>query len=177
MTERDQCDDSRAEPAENSESHEWREYGRQFQMSSRGYASFEKFQQAILDLRAALTSEERGLVQTWLEIGRRNVWISQAIDPPFTELSFRICRDFRDLADRLLSGNWSLGTAFALENICFINKINGGDEWLTIRGAVPFESITMQTFRESREAAETRLAETIGRIRRATDEQLRNLEY
>lgn len=176
MTERGQYN-SRAEPAEDSESHEWREYERQFQMSSRGYASFEEFRKAILDFRAALTSQERDLVQTWLEIGRRNVWISQAIDPPFTELSFRICRDLRELADRILRGNWSLGTAFTLENICFINKINGGDEWLTIREAVSFESITMQTFHESREEAEERLAATINRIRQASDKQLRDLEY
>lgn len=162
---------------DNLESAEWHEFERQYHASSRGYASFEEFRQTILDFRAGLTSEERGLVQAWLEIGRRNVWISQAIDPPFSELSFCLCRDFRELANKILRGNWSLGSAFALENICFINKVNGGDEWLTIRGAIPFESITMQTFHESREEAERRLARTIERIRRATDEQLLTLAY
>ena len=156
---------------------DWRIYERQYYTAFTGYESFEEFRQAILAFRAGLTPEQRNLVRGWIKIGRQNPWISQADDPPFNELSFHICGQFRELAERLLHGNWCLGQAFALENLCFINQVDGGDEWLTIRGVVPFESITMQSSRETREEAEARLAATIERIRRATDEQLRCLEY
>jgi hypothetical protein len=156
---------------------DWRDYERQFRTAFTNYGSFEEFQQAIQKFRAQLTPAQLQLVRDWIEIGQGNPWISEANDPPFNELSFHICQDIRELADRLLHGNWCLGQAFSLDNICFINQVDGGDEWLTIRDRVSFESITMQTFDESREQAEARLFRTIERIRRATEEQLRQLEY
>jgi hypothetical protein len=123
------------------------------------------------------TPEQLDRIRQWVLLGRRNPWISEAVDPPFDEHSFHICRDFRELAERLLHGNWCLGQAFALDNLCFINQVEYGGEWLTIRGDVVFESITMPTRQESREQAEMRLCSTIERIQRATDEQLRRLEY
>ena len=156
---------------------EWREYERQFERGFTNYGTFEEFWQAILDFRACLTPEQLALVRGWMAIGEKNPWISRAVDPPFNELSFHTCQGFRELAEKLLHGSWCLGQAFALENFCFINQVGGGDEWLAIRGDVSFESITMQAFQETREEAEARLAETIERIRRATDEQLRRLEY
>lgn len=124
-----------------------------------------------------LTAEQREQLAWWVAIGRRNPWIREAVDPPFTVLSFHFCRDIRELAERLLHGNWCLGQAFTLGEICFINQIDGGDEWLTIKGRTPFESITMQTFNESHEEAEERLHRTIERIRQATEEQCRKLDY
>jgi len=78
---------------------------------------------------------------------------------------------------RILHGNWGLGQAYILGDICFINQVNGGDEWLTIKGKTAFESITMQTHQETREEAETRLRQIIPRIQAATEEQCRLLEY
>lgn len=126
---------------------------------------------------AELTAEQRTQLAWWVAIGRRNPWIAEAVDPPFTVLSFHFCRDVRELAERLLHGNWCLGQAFALGEICFVNQVDGGDEWLTIKGRTPFESITMQTFNESREEAEQRLYRTIQRIQQATEEQCRKLDY
>jgi len=165
-------------PSTDQPEEDWRPYERQYHIAYTGYHSFEEFQAAIRAARARFSPEQLDLVRQWIAIGNENLWISEAQDPPFNELSFRICQDFRELVERLLhSGRWGLGQAFALENICFINQLDGGDEWLTIRGAVPFESITMQTYHETREEAEARLAETIESIRNATDEQLRRLEY
>jgi len=155
----------------------WKSYERQYRTTCTNFDSFTEFRQAILDFRAQLTADQLGLVREWIAIGRANPWIAKACDPPFNELSFGICQDFRELAERLLHGNWCLGQAFALENLCFINQIDGGDEWLTIRGAIPFEAITMQSYNETIEQAEERLRETIERIRRASDEQLRGLNY
>jgi len=77
-------------------------------------------------------------------------------------------------AERLLHGNWCLGQASGLGEISFVNQVDGGAEWLTIRGRTPFESITMKTFIESREEAEPRLYRIRQRIQQATAEQCRS---
>ena len=130
------------------------------------------------DKLAALTTEQRELLHRWLKIGWRNPWISRASDPPFSVLSFEFCCDIRRLAERILwEGDWNLGKAFVLDNLCFINQIDGGDEWLTIKDDLAFESITLQTHRETVEAARRRLYRTVERIQRATLEECRKLEY
>ena len=100
-------------------------------------------------------------MKAWLDIGNKNLWVREAGDPPFNELSFKICRDVHDLTDRILQGNWGLGSAFVLDDICFINQVNGGDEWLTIKGKTKFESITMQTWVETPEQAQERLLDPL----------------
>lgn len=177
MAELDGRERSQQPPEQTPEAEDWGAYERQYYRAATSYDTFGDFKQAILAFRTRLSREQLALVRTWTDIGSRNPWIGKAYDPPFTELSIHICQDIRELADKLLHGNWCLGQSFALENICFINQIDGADEWLTIRGEVPFESITMQTFHETREEAETRLTATIERIRQATDEQLRQLDY
>jgi hypothetical protein len=125
-------------------------------------------------------SSPADLKHSWFEIGRNNPWIRVATDPPFTLESFSgeaDCATVQELVRNLLRGNWCLGTAFSHEDICFINQVDGGDEWLTIKGRTPFESITFRTFQESSADAERRAYETIARIRQATEEQCRNLDY
>ncbi|MBM7854914.1 choline dehydrogenase-like flavoprotein [Desulfohalotomaculum tongense] len=68
-------------------------------------------------------------------------------------------------------GNWCLGKAFYLGNIAFINQVDGGDEWLVIRNALPFESITVKYF------SFDEFTEFYKRIIKASDEQLKKLEY
>ena len=125
----------------------------------------------------SLDEKTQEKVQAWLKIGNQNQWIREAWDPPFDALSFCICKDIDDLAERILQGSWCLGQAYVLDDICFINQVNGGDEWFTIKGGTSFESITMQTFDESHEKAGIRLRETIARIRAATEEQCKKLDY
>jgi len=48
------------------------------------------------------------------------------------------------LENWLKKGNWCLGQGFGYQNICFINQIAGGDEWLTIKDDYAFESITFE---------------------------------
>ncbi len=121
-----------------------------------------------------------GLKEAWLKIGKKNPWIREAVDPPFTMESLSgeaDCESVQQLVRNILRGNWCLGTAFHHEDICFINQVEGGDEWLTIKGKTPFESITFHTAWESDEQAEKRAYETIDRIQRATEEQCKNLDY
>lgn len=111
----------------------------------------------------------------WLDLGKKNPWIREANDPPFNSQSFHECKDDAELLDKFACGNWCLGQAFYVGDLCFINQIDGGDEWLTIKKDVPFESISFRLIiqRDGREAAQA----IIDRIREATIERCRSLDY
>jgi len=111
----------------------------------------------------------------WLDIGKKNAWIREADDPPFNTRSFHECKDDAELLDKFTNGNWCLGQAFHVGDLCFIQQVDGGDEWLTIKQDVPFESISFGAIirREGREAAQA----ILDRIRSATIERCRSLDY
>lgn len=112
------------------------------------------------------------MIQTWLEIGNRNYWIGMAVDPPFTEKSFKRCNTFEELYDEITTfGNWCLGTAFYCENICLIQQVDGGDEWLVIRDNVPFDSYTLARM------GKKKFLDYIERVKKATVEQLKQATY
>jgi len=111
-------------------------------------------------------------VATWLAIGSANRWIQRACDPPFTGASFVACTDAAELAERLSRGNWCLGQAFFLGELCFIQQVGGGDEWLVIKQNVAFESASCGTM-----IATARFADFLARIQAATVEQCAALAY
>lgn len=130
------------------------------------------------------TEERNARAMAWVRIGRENPWIRTATDPPFSLGSIHHCDDFEELADKLHRGNWCLGQGFALGDVCFLNQVDGGDEWLVIRGSVPFESYTSETTEEYErrkrgdgDPALARLADFLLRVTAATDDQLRSLTY
>jgi hypothetical protein len=94
----------------------------------------------ILIEKGVITNE---FVPIWYFIGVTNPWISEAYDPEFTFDSFVECESFEHLYEQTAKGNWCLGQAFYHQNICLINQIDGGDEWLVIKDDVPFESVTV----------------------------------
>jgi hypothetical protein len=114
-------------------------------------------------------------IPTWLKFGRENPWIRRASDPPFNTQSFYPCVSDDDLLDKFAQGNWCAGQAFYRGDLCFINQSNGGDEWLTIKRNVPFESISFGHIinKEGRAAAQALL----DRLRTASVERCRELEY
>ncbi|ROP38970.1 DUF3846 domain-containing protein [Saccharothrix texasensis] len=112
------------------------------------------------------------LRETWYQLGQANEWIAAAEDPPFTRDSFVGCYSVEELAERISDGNWSLGTAFYYHDLCFINQVNGGDEWLTIRHGIAFESMTLEPIIE-----EGRFASLIARLLAASQEQCWMLMY
>src|SRR5438876_8125105 len=71
-------------------------------------------------------------VSNWLAIGRDNLWIRRASDPPFDRKSCTACADADELKARLAHGNWCLGSAFFLDDLCFIEQAGGGDAWLVL---------------------------------------------
>ena len=48
--------------------------------------------------------------------------------------------DAADLKGYLEHGNWCLGSAFYLGDVCFIEQVAGAGEWLVIKQNVAFES-------------------------------------
>jgi hypothetical protein len=110
----------------------------------------------------------------WYELGLNNYWIARAYDPKFTLNAFFECKTLDYLMEQLKKRNWCVGTAFYYKNICFIEQVSGGDEWLVIRDDIPFESYSAGYVIE-REP--DKFKEFIERVLRATPEQLRNLEY
>ncbi|MGO4695400.1 hypothetical protein AB4Z50_14095 [Paenibacillus sp. 2TAB26] len=87
---------------------------------------------------------KRKMIDLWLYLGYENPWINQANDPFFTRKSFRIFESVEALIKEFECGTWSLGQAFVYKNLVFINQVDGGDEWLTIKDYCPFDSITFR---------------------------------
>ncbi len=117
--------------------------------------------------------EERNmLIEEWFRIGLENPWIAAAYDPPFTRESFHECHTLIELEERIGHGNWAVGTTFFYRDLCFINQVEGGDEWLTIRHGIAFESITFGPIIER-----GRFVSLVRRLLAATKQQCQELTY
>ncbi|MEV6831201.1 DUF3846 domain-containing protein [Amycolatopsis sp. NPDC051102] len=112
------------------------------------------------------------LREQWYQLGLENPWISSADDPPFTRNSFVGCYSVDELEERIGHGNWAIGTAFYYRDLCFINQVEGGDEWLTIRHGIAFESMTLEPIID-----EGRFAQLIRRLLTASKAQCQALTY
>ena len=111
----------------------------------------------------------------WLELGRKNRWVKRASDPEFNERSFYACRDMVELISKFRQGNWSLGSAFTLGNLCFIQQEDGGDEWLTIKEDLAFESMSCGWM--IRHRGEAYFVAIVEAIQRASKDDCRMLHY
>jgi hypothetical protein len=123
----------------------------------------------LIKVRAA-----RNWIPVWLTIGRENPWVVEAEDPPFNERSFHECKTVDELIEKFDHGNWCLGQAFYLGDTCFINQVDGGDEWLVIKQDCAFESFTARLMVHDSLYPFKRLIED---IQNATLDQCRKLEY
>jgi len=82
-----------------------------------------------------------------------------------------------DMLERFFAhGNWAIRAAVQHHDLIFVNQVNGGDEWWTIKidgdSLVAFESITFCGMIRDGE-----FRSYIQRLRNATVEQCRKLEY
>lgn len=116
--------------------------------------------------------EKKGLIREWIQIGKGNPWIRYTCDPPFNELSFCECLSIDELEEKIRHENWCLSAAFFYKNLCFINQIDGGDEWLTIKDDYAFESFTFSGIIRDR-----RFKGIIERLLAATKRQCIKLDY
>jgi hypothetical protein len=115
---------------------------------------------------------DEGLREAWHRVGQENRWIRAASDPPFTRQSFMGCFDIEELAERLTAAAWCTGTAFYYRDLCLIQQVDGGDEWLVIRHGVPFESLTVGPVIEA-----GRFIELVRRFLAASKEECEGLGY
>ncbi|UOE52543.1 hypothetical protein MTO98_15815 [Mucilaginibacter sp. SMC90] len=116
--------------------------------------------------------DTNALLPVWEAIGKSNPWIAQANDPAFDRTLLKQVDDLTQLELLFQYGNWCLGQGFYYQNLCFINQVDGGDEWLTIKDDYAFESITF-----SRIIGDGKFTEYIDRLLNATKEQCINLTY
>ena len=132
------------------------------------------------------TSDTAGFMQMCYDLGMKNYYCSGKAalaagdyvveeDRLNTE-SFTIFEDLEKLKEDFEKGNWCLGQAFIFGDLCFMNQIDGGDEWLTIKRfgdeAISFESISMRAT-----ISDGRFKDMIGRLQKATKEQCMKLTY
>ena len=114
-------------------------------------------------------------IDVWLQIGKGNSWICKSWDPQFNRESFFECTSIEELSEIFSRGYWTLGAAFHYKNICFINQVKGGSEWLTIKDDFAFESLSMR--RILKEGGTAILADYIDRFQKADREKLINFDY
>lgn len=112
------------------------------------------------------------LIPIWESIGKSNPWIAEAYDPAFDRTMLREVQDIDQLQLMFQYGNWCLGQGFYYRNLCFINQVDGGDEWLTIKEDYAFESITF-----ARIIGDGQFNAYIERLLMASKEQCINLTY
>lgn len=87
------------------------------------------------------------------------------------------CKTVEELKKVFLYGNWSIRQGFVYKSLAFINQVNAGDEWWTLKKfpdgeILAFESCTMTAIINHGE-----FEDYIAQMLKATREQCRKLEY
>lgn len=118
------------------------------------------------------TLSEQELLEMWLVIGANNYWIRQTSDPAFDKSMLINCHTLEILENFFRAGNWCLGQGFYYRNLCFINQINSGDEWLTIKDNYAFESISFLPC-----IKQGRFYDLMERLLKASEQDCKNLNY
>lgn len=85
----------------------------------------------------------------WLAVGGLDYFEEESEYP----YNLKTCETLEELKGKFASGGWAVRQAFAYERLCFVNQINGGDEWWALYkhpdGRIQgFESITFRHFIE-----------------------------
>lgn len=117
-----------------------------------------------------------------------NVWIKERGaafgDDPFLELDspYSFCKtdDIESLKKHFEHGNWAIRNGIVYKDLVFVNQVDGGDEWWTLKldpetnEYVGFESVSFRTIIKS---GEGEFEKYIDRLEKATIEQCLNLNY
>ena len=132
------------------------------------------------------TASQKEFIEMCYKIGMKNGWCSgrYAIqdgdyiteEDRLNKNSFKIYHELAELKETLSRSNWCIGTACIYNDLCFMNQVDGGGEWLTIKRfgkeAIAFESMTMSLIIQDGE-----FEETISRLEAATKEQCQTRTY
>ena len=124
---------------------------------------------------------EKGLIA----LCENNTWLKTRdhIDGIYTEypvydycFSFYVCNSIKELKECFRYGNWSIRQGFIYKDLAFINQVNAGDEWLTVKSdgekLYSFESCSFRHFDKVNE-----FEDFIKEMNKATVDQCLNLEY
>lgn len=130
-----------------------------------------------LNTKQQLELEEKCQKNGWL---KRGGYIWQ--DDPYLEeypYSFYEAESVSELIDFFKHGNWSIRQGIVYKDLAFINQINGGDEWWTLKKLpdgkwLDFESISAAAIIEN---SHDEFKALIACMRRATPAQCRHLDY
>ena len=124
--------------------------------------------------------EHEGLVEKCQENGWLKVGGFDWQDDPFLEeypYEFSRTESVDRLREALGSGNWAIRQGFCYRDLAFIQQVNGGDEWWTLKrtvsGWLAFESWSFGRIVQEPE----RFSHAIECMHRATPEQCKRLEY
>lgn len=101
-------------------------------------------------------------------------------DDPYLEeypYEFDRCFSMDDLSDFFSHGNWAIRQGVLYGDLAFIQQVNGGDEWWTLKQAgddwLPFESVSFGAIAKDR----SELVRYIAGMRLATPEECKHLDY
>lgn len=133
-----------------------------------------------------ITDSQKEFIEMCYKIGMKNGWCSgqYAIqdgdyiveEDRLNKNSFKIYTDLEELKETLSRDNWCLGTSCIYNDLCFMNQVDGGGEWLTIKRfgdeAIAFESMSMSLIIKDGE-----FEETISRLEAATKKQCQTWTY
>lgn len=147
------------------------------------------FEELLKRLRKPKTPAEKDFAERCYEIGMKNGWCSGRYameegdfiveEDRLNKNSISVVDDVETLREFFIFGNWCLGTGIIYKNLCFIQQIDGGDEWLAIKtfvdGTIDFESISWRHI--IKEHGSARFSEDLGRLLRASKDACKNLEY
>lgn len=128
-----------------------------------------------------VTAEEQKSLEAMCQ---KNGWLKRGgydwQDDPFMEeypYEFDRCFSIEDLRGFFEAGNWAIRQGAVYGDLAFIQQVNGGDEWWTLKQDgdtwVPFESVSFG--RIARDASE--FTRHIASMRLATVDECKHLEY
>ncbi len=129
-----------------------------------------------------VTPEEQKSLEA---ICQKNGWLKRGgydwQDDPYMEeypYEFDRCFSMDDLADFFNAGNWAIRQGVVYGDLAFIQQVNGGDEWWTLKqdaegSWVPFESVSFERIAKDR----SNLVRHIAGMRLATVEECKHFEY
>lgn len=135
----------------------------------------------MFNLTPATQEEHDSLVEKC----QKNGWLKRGgfdwqDDPWLEEYPYDFSRapSIKDLADFFSNGNWAIRQGVLFGDLAFIQQVNGGDEWWTLKRCpdgswLDFESYTMNYILPDM----SRFTQAIASMQLATPDECKHLEY
>ena len=150
----------------------------------------EELRETLKKMRKPASVAEKDFAERCYKLGMKNGWCSGRYaredgdyiveEDRLNRNSFSVIDDVDTLKAFFRCGNWCLGSAVIYKKLCFIQQVDGGDEWLTIKdfegGAIAFESISFKHILKGQDGNKE-FDEYLARLLEASKEACLKLEY